>query len=221
VTTFSKLLTESGKRDICQSLKKPISDIQMLNLHQINTEEQFSKRISAFLSLCRKNSSQKILIIQAQISQDSQNQAECARYVIMNHVQRHTDGPYCIVLVLQVQRTAIFSGFPGKQWKAIHIDELSGDTYNLVAADCNEQTLHTILESGDRGRLKALLPECVAKAASLAYRGNDLASDRLFRCIDILKSCRDEVTSNVHWKNFNKSVRAKLKPGFKSYLWWH
>lgn len=174
-------------------LNKGLDDIQLLNLHQINTEEQFSKRISAFLSLCRGNARQKILIIQAQITHDSQNQAECARYNIMNQVQLHTDaGPFCITLVLQVQRTGVFSGFSGK-WKAIHIDELAGDPYNLVAAECNDQTLYSILDAGDRGRLKALLPECVAKAAAFAYSGNDLASERVFRCIDILLNNHDEV----------------------------
>jgi hypothetical protein len=45
VTTFSRLLTEGGKKNICQNLNRNPDDIQMLTLQQINTEEQFSNAI--------------------------------------------------------------------------------------------------------------------------------------------------------------------------------
>ena len=198
VTTFSRLLTEGGKRDICKKLDKGIDEVHVLNLHQINSEEQFSRRLSAFLSLCQSGRGQMVLIIQAQITSDvqSRNKVECAKFSILNQIQQlqtNEVSPFCIALVLQVPRVrgGIFSGFPGKQWLALHIDELMGDPHHLVAPDWLGRTLHEILDQPDQKLLKAIFPECIVKAASKAYQSNELTSSRIIRCIEILKNCSD------------------------------
>ena len=201
VTTFSRLLTEGGKSDLCRKLDKGVDGVHVLNLHQVNSEEQFSRRISAFLSLCQNSPMQKkVLVIQAQITSDpsSRSKVDCAKFSILNQIQQQlqaNDEPatFCIALVLQVPRVrgGIFSGFPGKQWLALHIDELAGDPHSLVSPDWIGRSLHEILDQPDRTLMKALFPECVVKAASKAYQSNELTSSRIIRCIEILKNCSD------------------------------
>lgn len=219
VTTFSRLITEGGKRELCRKLEKSVDDVHVLNLHQVNSEEQFSRRISAFLSLCQADHRQKVLIIQAQISSDptSRNKVECVKFSILNHIQQleaNEDSVFCIALVLQVPRVrgGIFSGFPGKQWLAVHVDELGGDPLNLVSADWIGRTLDDILDQPDRKLLNALFPECVVKAASKAYQGNELTSSRIIRCIEILKNCsdtEDEVKQfmSYYWVDLNSEYK--------------
>jgi hypothetical protein len=203
VTTFSRLLTEGGKKNICQNLNRNPDDIQMLTLQQINTEEQFSKRINRFLEMCEKSKRQKILVIQAQVNPDTlHNLVECTRYSILNQIQQHDNifNRFCIILVLQVPRVGggFFAGFPGTQWKALHIDELCGDHNTAVMADWNDMTLNEVLESEEKRIMKQLLPECVAKSASKAYQSDDLTSSRIVRCVEIIKNCinDDEVGLN-------------------------
>ena len=197
VTTFSRLLTDGGKKNVCRELNKKSDDIQMLTLQQINTEEQFSKRIHTFLEMCKGAKGQKILIVQAQVNPDTlHNLVECTRYSILNQVQQYSNicHRFCILLVLQVPRVrgGFFAGFPGTQWKALHIDELCGDPNNMVMADWNDMTLTEVLKSGDQSLLKKLLPECIAKSASTAYQSEDLTSSRIVQCVEIIKNCIDD-----------------------------
>jgi hypothetical protein len=53
VTTFSRLLTEGSKREICRRLNRHYEEIQLITLQQINTEEQFTDKIRGFLGFCR------------------------------------------------------------------------------------------------------------------------------------------------------------------------
>ena len=196
VTTFSRLLTEGGKKNICQNLNRNPDDIQMLDLQQINTQDQFSKRINRFLEMCEKSKRQKILIIQAQVKPGTlHNLVECTRYSILNQFQQHGNisHRFCIILVLQVPRVRggffLFTGFPGTQWKALHIDELCGDHNTAVMADWNDMTLNEVLESEEKRILKQLLPECVEKSASAAYQSDDLTASRIVKCVEIIKHC--------------------------------
>ena len=193
VTTFSRLLTEGGKKEICRRLGKNKDDIQLLSLQQINTEEQFSKKISDFLDACQNSTRRKVLIVQTQFNRNTANSlVECTRYSILNQVQHKKSSLFCIILVLQVPRImgGFFSGFPGIQWKALHIDELCGDPNNIQLADWNNKTLHNILENdGESKVLRQLIIECIPQAASLAYESKDLSSSRILKCVQVLKNC--------------------------------
>ena len=123
-----RCLTDDGKIDICKNLNLDENDVQILPLQQINTEEQFSK------SVCKMRRTQRrFLIVQAQVNPEMPNSLiECTRYLILNQGEQHKEtmsSLFCIILLLQVPRIlgGFFSGFPGYQWKALHIDELCGD----------------------------------------------------------------------------------------------
>ena len=205
VTTFSRLIADDGKIDICKNLNLNKNDVQILPLQQINTEEQFSKSVRKFLHFTNEGHTKKILIVQAQVNPETPNSlVECTRYSILNQVQQHREtmsSPFCIILLLQVPRVlgGFFSGFPGNQWKALHIDELCGDPNKMTVAEWNNKTLHTVLESGDHLLLKQLISECIPKAASMAYKSDELSSSRILQCIEVLKNCisHDQVRSQV------------------------
>ena len=192
VTTFSRLLTNGGRKDICSTLGYSTGDIQMVTLQQINTEEQFTERICTFLEICRKSCAPQVLIVQGQINPDTPHSfVECTRYSILNQVLQHKDisNPFCIILVLQVPRVygGFFTGFPGMQWKALHIDELCGDPNNMRVDKWSNKTLHQVLESEDKSNLRQLIAECIPKAASQAYKSDVLSSERVTNCIEIIR----------------------------------
>ncbi len=194
VTTFSRLLTVDARNNIREELNKDYDDIVILPLQQINTEEQFSKRINAFLEHCQD--SRQILIVQSHINKDTPNSlVECARYSIMNQVLQYQGArSFCIVLVLQVPRVhgGFFSGFPGTPWKALHIDELCGNPSNINMADWNNKSLHEVLEGDEKEVLKKIIADCIPRSASLAYKNGDaLTSSRIVHCIEVLKNCLD------------------------------
>lgn len=192
VTTFSRLLTDGNKRQICRDLSIHLEDMQIITLAQINTEEQFTDKVRTFLEYCESSSQNKIMIVQGQINPEtSHSLVECVRYSILNQVQQHKDvESFCIILVLQVPRICggFFSGFPGNQWKALHIDELCGDPNSMSFSKWNGLTLHEALSSDDNLDFKQLILECLPKAASLAYKNADLSSTRVVRCIDTIRS---------------------------------
>ena len=192
VTTFSRLLTNGGRKEICSRLGRNYEDIQMITLQQINTEEQFTERIRTFLEICKISNTPKVLIVQGQINPDTPHSlVECTRYSILNQVLQHKEmtNPFCIILVLQVPRVygGFFTGFPGMQWKALHIDELCGDPNNMKVDKWSNKTLHQVLESEEKSNLRQLIAECVSKAASLAYKSDDLSSGRITNCIEIIR----------------------------------
>ncbi len=205
VTTFSRLITDDGKIEICKHLNLNENDVQVLPLQQINTEEQFSKSVRKFLNFCDESKTKKILIVQAHVNPETSNSlVECTRYSILNQVQQHretTSSPFCIILLLQVPRVfgGFFSGFPGNQWKALHIDELCGDPNKMTLAEWNNKTLHSVLESGNHLLLKQLLFECIPKAASMAFKSNELLASRILHCIEVMKNCiaHDQVRTQV------------------------
>jgi hypothetical protein len=197
VTTFSRLLTNGGRKEICSRLGRNFEDIQMITLQQINTEEQFTERIHTFLDICKISSTPKVLIVQGQINPDTPHSlVECTRYSILNQVLQHKDisNQFCIILVLQVPRVygGFFTGFPGMQWKALHIDELCGDPNNMRVDKWSNKTLNQVLESEEKSNLRQLIAECVPKAASLAYKSDDLSSGRITNCIDIIRKYLSE-----------------------------
>ena len=227
VTTFSRLLTESVKSKICNQLNKKQSDILLLSLQQINTEEQFSKRIAAFLDLCQNSTQQKVLIVQTQVNPNTANSlVECTRYSILNQVQLKKSSLFCIILVLQVPRImgGFFSGFPGIQWKALHIDELCGDPNTMQLSEWNNNTLHNVLENDkERNVLRQLISECYPKATSLACENKHLASSRIMICLEVLKSRLQEnnqVLTLLTLTLFRGSIFCSVtrSPAFKSFL---
>ena len=195
VTTFSRLLTDGAKNDICRKLGKDVNDIQIVTLQQINTEEQFSKRIRIFLEMCQDSDDfHKILIVQGQVNPETPHSlVECTRYAILNQVQQHKEmsSPYSIILVLQVPRIygGFFSGFPGAQWKALHIDELSGNPNGINVAGWNNKTLMEVLQSDEKINIRHLIADCIPKAASIAYQSEELSSARVVDCVEILTKC--------------------------------
>lgn len=200
VTTFSRLLTEGGKVQICERLGRSANDVQIITLQQINTEEQFSKQISQFLSGQRMDTdSCQILIVQGQVNPEvPQSFVECVRYSILNQVQlQERSSKFCIILVLQIPRIfgGFFSGFPGIQWKAFHIDELCGEQNGVNVASYTDKTLHDVLGSLN---LRKVVSEAIPKAASIAFDDEDLASARVVDCVEILTQCfagQEEVSS--------------------------
>ena len=191
VTTFSRLLTDGTRKEICRRLNRAQSDIEIITLQQINTEEQFTERIRIFLEMSQHSRTHKVLIVQGQVNPETPHSlVECTRYSILNQVQQHKGAKrFCIMLVLQVPRICggFFSGFPGMQWKALHIDELCGDPNNMTVAKWNNRTLYQVLESDKRINLKQLISECIPKAASQAYKSDELSSGRIVDCIEIMK----------------------------------
>jgi hypothetical protein len=203
ITTFSRLLTEGQKRKLCNELGLNHDDVKIVSLQQINTEEQFSKRISEFLNSCVSAEKQQILIVQGQVNPDTPNSmAECVRYAILNQVQQRCHeleaADYCVILVLQVPRVhgGFFSGFPGAQWTALHVDELCGDPNRLNVASWTEKSLPQVLADEEALDLRKLVTEAIPKAASIAFRDDDQTSARLVQTVDILTKCfagNDEV----------------------------
>ena len=98
VTTHSRLLTKVGKDELQNYLK---TNVMILPLQQINTEAQFTEKISNFLAI----SGPKVLIVQMQIFLKEQGHLiDCVRYVIQNKLNELTTVPVktCIAMVLQV-----------------------------------------------------------------------------------------------------------------------
>ena len=190
VTTFSRLLTDGGKKQICKRIGRSLSDIQIITLQQINTEEQFSKQINQFLGQRMEADSRQILIVQGQVNPEvPQSFVECVRYSILNQVlNQEQREKFCIVLVLQIPRIfgGFFSGFQGVQWKAFHIDELCGDPNGVNIANYSNKTLHEVLSTFD---MKKVVSEAIPKAASTAFDNDDLASARVVDCVEILTNC--------------------------------
>ena len=210
VTTFSRLLTDGAKQMICRKLDLYNDDIQIVTLQQINTEEQFSKRIRIFLEMCRDSDddTRKILIVQGQVNPETPHSlVECARYAILNQVQQHQEmtRPSSIILVLQVPRIygGFFSGFPGAQWKALHIDELCGDPNGFNVADWSNNTLYQVLESDKNINIRHLIADCIPKAASIAYQSDDLSSARVVDCVEIMTRCFAENDQVKYWPTVN------------------
>ena len=171
VTTFSRLLTEGGKSSICQQLNKSEDSVHLISLQQITTEQQFSKQINHFLDRRDRDELQElqILIVQGTVGPETPNSlVECVRYSILHQVQQRQreKSPFCIVLVLQVPRIygGFFTGFPGHQWKALHIDELCGDPNGLNFCNWNNRTLYNVLQSDeDQLDLVKVISEAVPK----------------------------------------------------------
>jgi hypothetical protein len=218
VTTFSRLLTDGGKKSIVKKLSLKSQDIQMITLQQINTEEQFTEKIRTFLDSCQFSGSKKVLIVQGQINPETPHSlVECTRYSILNQVQQHKNSTenFCIILVLQVPRVCggFFSGFPGTQWKALHIDELLGDPNSMTISSWNNQTLHQALASDRNINFKQLISECIPKGASLAYKSEDLSSSRIVQTIETIRTCLndDQVTIlNSFYNDFSTQESSNL-----------
>ena len=193
VTTFSRLLTEGGKSAICRQLDKSEGMVHLISLQQITTEQQFSKQINHFLDRCGSDERQ-ILIVQGIVGPNTPNSlVECVRYSILHQVQErsHDKSRFCIILVLQVPRIfgGFFSGFPGLQWKAFHIDELCGDPNGLNFSDWNNRTLYNVLQSDeDQLDLVKVISEAVPRALSEAFRDVP-SSPRIVDCAEILTWC--------------------------------
>lgn len=194
ITTFSRLLTDGGKRAICDKIGRDVDAVQILTLQQINTEEQFLKRIGHFLDHCKHTDDLQTLIVQSTINPETPHSlVECVRYAILNQVQQHKEvkSPFCIILVLQVPRIygGFFSGFPGLQWKALHIDELCGDPHGMNFSNWSHQTLHQVLQNNDDLDLQKVVAEAIPKAVSAAFNHDSRASARVVDCVEILTNC--------------------------------
>ena len=215
ITTFSRLLTEGGRRKICHQLGQRSEDVQMITLQQITTEEQFAKRVNHFLidqSLRRDTAAAteqpRVLIVQGGITPDTPHSlVESVRYAILNQIlqmQQRTQNrdnelapstsPFCIMLVLQVPRChgGLFSGFPGGRWQALHVDELCGDPHLLNVAGWSNRTLHHVLETSNKEDgldVRRVVAEAIQKAASLAFSAEQRASPRILRIVEILSKC--------------------------------
>ena len=218
ITTFSRLLTEGGRQKICRQLGQRSDAVQMITLQQITTEEQFAKRVHHFLRMDQgryhvataagtASEKPRVLIVQGQITPDTPHSlVESVRYAILNQIQQmqrkeNTDNElvqqppssFCIALVLQVPRChgGLFSGFPGAQWRALHVDELCGDPNRLNVAGWSNRTLHHVLETNKENGLdiRRVVAEAIPKAASLAFSSDERASARIVSVVDILSKC--------------------------------
>ena len=208
ITTFSRLLTEGGRQKICQELGQLSEDVQIITLQQITTEEQFAKRVNHFLtgqsrhftSVGTALEQPRVLIVQDQITPDTPHSlVESVRYAILNQIQQLTRDskqalpPFCVALVLQVPRWhgGLFSGFPGAQWLALHVDELCGDPNRLNVASWSNRTLHHVLETRDGLDICKVVAEAIPKAASMAFRAasDERASARIVSVVEVLSKC--------------------------------
>ena len=208
ITTFSRLLTEGGRQKIWQELGQLSEDVQIITLQQITTEEQFAKRVNHFLRGHAADAGSlehpRVLIVQGQITPDTPHSlVESVRYAILNQIQqqqltwdnnKHAPlPPFCIALVLQVPRChgGLFSGFPGVQWRALHVDELCGDPNQLNVAGWSNCTLHHVLETRDGLDIRKVVAEAIPKAASMAFSANsdERASARIISVMEILSKC--------------------------------
>ena len=208
ITTFSRLLTEGGRQKIWQELGQLSEDVQIITLQQITTEEQFAKLVNHFLRGHAANAGSlehpRVLIVQGQITPDTPHSlVESVRYAILNQIQqqqltwdnnKHAPlPPFCIALVLQVPRChgGLFSGFPGVQWRALHVDELCGDPNQLNVAGWSNCTLHHVLETRDGLDIRKVVAEAIPKAASMAFSADsdERASARIISVVEILSKC--------------------------------
>ncbi len=195
ITTFSRLLTEGARQRLCQDLGLAPSDVQMITLQQINTEEQLAKRVGHFFDACADRG-QRVLIVQGQITPETPaSLVECVCYSILNQMQQqqqqHVTSQLCVVaLVLQVPRYhgGFFAGFPGTRWTAFHIDELCGDQHGLNIEGWAERSLHQVLEGEEGDFLQKLVAEATPKAVSVAFKDDEEAAGRIPSVMEILTS---------------------------------
>jgi hypothetical protein len=162
-----------------------------MNLQQVSTEEQFSKRIKQFLELCDRQQEHQVLIIQGQVSpQTPDGLIECIHYAILNISQCFLEQRFCILLVLQVRQIngGFFSGFPNSKWRALHIDELAGGQVGLTMSDWKNKSVCEVLRRDEHLRVDQIIEEALPKAMSITFADDDDESySTLIRCTEILK----------------------------------
>ena len=202
ITTFSLLLTEGARLRLCDDLNMAKADIHMITLQQINTEEQFAKRVGLFFAKRPEDDAagggggQRILIVQGQITPETPaSLVECVRYSILNQIQQHqlaaAAPQFCVALVLKVPRChgGLFAGFPGTQWAAFHIDELGGDQHGLNIEGWTNRSLHQVLEGEDVPLLRKIVAEATPRAVAMAFKEDKQAAGRIPSAIQILTEC--------------------------------
>jgi hypothetical protein len=176
----------------------------MITLQQINTEEQFAKRVGHFFDKCPEDGGRRILIVQGQITPETPaSLVECVRYSILNQIQQLQARQFCVALVLQVPRChgGLFAGFPGTQWTALHIDELCGDQHRLNIEGWTNRSLQQVLDGEDGHFLRKIIAEATPKAVSMAFKDDDQAAERIPRAVEILNvspAGQDEPQVRVH-----------------------
>ena len=194
ITTFSLLLTEGARQRLCRDLGRASDAVQVITLQQINTEEQFAKRVGLFFARRPAEDAaggQRILIVQGQITPETPaSLVECVRYSILNQLQQQQEAApqFCVALVLKVPRChgGLFAGFPGTQWAAFHIDELGGDQHGLNIEGWTNRSLHQVLEGEAGPFLRKIVAEATPKAVSMAFKEDDQAAARIPGAIKIL-----------------------------------
>ncbi len=225
ITTFSNLLTDGAKQEMCKQLQTNIDDISIISIQQIKTEEQLSKRIQLFLEKCKPLlSSQKVLILQAQITPDFPlDLIECTRFCILNNFNQFKENTnavqnVCIALIWKISKIrgrGSFTGFPSSQWTAVHIDELKQDPYGINFTEWHSKKMSNAMEDKTLN-WKRLIAECLPKAASVAYQNDDRSNDkRSVQSIEIIQSCVDLSdqffnTLKLHIVSMIKNEETKL-----------
>uniref|UniRef100_A0A8B9Z5U4 RING-type E3 ubiquitin transferase n=1 Tax=Buteo japonicus TaxID=224669 RepID=A0A8B9Z5U4_9AVES len=172
VTTFSRLLTSADavclEREVQGKAQRP----QILFLQQFDTEYSFLKN---FLDATSGN---KVLIIQTDFEDGSQNAQliASAKYTVVNEINKVDLGEvsvfvYFIMKLSRVEGGMSYVGFHGGLWQSVHIDDLrrSKDMISDMTALQNVTISQIFCE--DSGKTKGELHAGCGSWSSLPVNG--------------------------------------------------
>uniref|UniRef100_A0A8B9MD47 RING-type E3 ubiquitin transferase n=1 Tax=Accipiter nisus TaxID=211598 RepID=A0A8B9MD47_9AVES len=158
VTTFSRLLTSADAACLEREVQGKAQRPQILFLQQFDTEYSFLKN---FLDATSGN---KVLIIQTDFEDGSQNAQliASAKYTVVNEINKVDLGEvsvfvYFIMKLSRVEGGMSYVGFHGGLWQSVHIDDLrrSKDMISDMTALQNVTISQIFCE--DSGRTKGEL----------------------------------------------------------------
>lgn len=149
ITTHSRLLSGENIVDMAQTMGMGEKDVQLVALHQFDTEQQFTHRVRSFFAAV--DGSDRILLIQSESGYSGTDTVTdlvaCARYLVQYERDKGLNkllesstwkgGRRHVVFITQLPRISggCFVGFHGGNWKNVHIDELRPSNMQLPPMD--------------------------------------------------------------------------------------
>ncbi|XP_053396018.1 E3 ubiquitin-protein ligase rnf213-alpha-like [Mercenaria mercenaria] len=158
VTTHSKLLAGVHKSEISSTTKIPSGQILLLeSLSSFDTEQQFSGRIHQHLQNTCGGAS--LMVIQCDSGDINGNLIACARYCVMDELERMRDdirATVHIVFIIQLSRKAQFRGFQCGMWNSVHIDDLFPESrHKLTIQDMQGKSVANLFTESVGGAASA------------------------------------------------------------------
>ncbi|KAK3588412.1 hypothetical protein CHS0354_015933 [Potamilus streckersoni] len=127
VTTHSRLLSQSYKKDISRATEIAECRLLIETLQSFVTEQQFSRKLRSFID--EDPEEELLILIQCDSGDTNASLVACARYCILDvHQQMKTRRTALCHVVFLIQLPRIvggcFTGFQCGLWHSVHIDDL-------------------------------------------------------------------------------------------------